>query len=554
MSPMAKFNSPLEAFLYWEKATPDNPHFNQILPGQTKTYTYRESGQEIRRMASALKAYGYPEGSKVALISKNCAHWIMADIAIMMAGYISVPIYPTIGPDTIQHILEHSESKAIFLGKLDDYESQKSGIPKEVQKIGVRMFETIDGDIWEDLVEKNEPLEEMAEQVPDNLITIIYTSGTTGLPKGVMHTISNFNHMGNMTLDVFSMPKQTQLFSYLPLSHIAERIGIEIQGTYRGACFTFPESLDTFAANLAETQPHLFFAVPRIWSKFQEGVLTKMPQSKLDTLLKIPVINGLIRKKIKKALGLSRAKYIFSGAAPIAVSMMEWYQKLGIEILQAYGMTEDCIHSHYNLPGQNRKGSVGKPIVGCEGKLSPDGEILLKANGTMVGYYKMEDKTKETITEDGYLRTGDVGEYDHDGYLFITGRVKDQFKTDKGKYIAPSPIELELSKNPDIEQICVVGTGIPQPIALIVVSEEGKKKSKAELSASLVDSIKEINPSLEKYERLEKAIVMKEDWSVENGLLTPTMKVKRNQIEKIHMPYYTEWFDHSDPVIFEPLS
>lgn len=504
-------------------------------------------------MASALKSYGYPEASKIALISKNCAHWIMADLAIMMAGHISVPIYPTLGPDTIKHILEHSESKAIFLGKLDDYEMQKPGIPKGIQKIGVRMYQTIDGDIWEDLVEKNEPIKEMESQDPDNLITIIYTSGTTGVPKGVMHSIANFNYMGNLTLEVFTMPTQTQLFSYLPLSHIAERIGIEIQGTYRGACFTFPESLDTFAANLADTQPHLFFAVPRIWSKFQEGVLTKMPQSKLDTLLKIPIVGNLVKKKIKKALGLSRAKYIFSGAAPIAVSMMEWYAKLGIEILQAYGMTEDSIHSHYNLPGQNRKGSVGKPIQGCEGKLSAEGEIMLKAHGTMLGYYKMQDKTDEVLTKDGYLKTGDIGEYDHDGYLFITGRVKDQFKTDKGKYIAPSPIELELMKNPDIEQICVVGTGIPQPIALVVVSEDGKKKSQEDLSASLVKSIKELNPSLEKYERLEKAIIMKEDWTVENGLLTPTMKVKRNQIEKLHMNFYPEWFTHPEPVIFEPL-
>jgi long-chain acyl-CoA synthetase len=550
---MVKFDSPLEAFLHWEKTTPENDHLIQLLPGEIKKYTYRESGIEARKMAAALKAYGYPEGSKIALISKNCAHWLISDLAIMMAGYISVPIYPTLGPDTIKHILEHSESKAVILGKLDDYESQKSGIPDNVQKIGVKLYDTIDGDLWEDLIEQNEPLEEFAEQKPDNLITIIYTSGTTGEPKGVMHTIENFNHMGNLTLDIFDMPKQTKLFSYLPLSHIAERIGIEIQGTYRGACYTFPESLDTFAANLSDTQPHLFFAVPRIWSKFQEKVLEKMPQSKLDTLLSVPLVKGLVKKKLKKALGLSRAKYIFSGAAPIAVSLLEWYDKLGITILQGYGMTEDGIHSHFNLPDANRKGSVGKALEGCHGKLSPEGEICLKGKSTMIGYYKMPEKTAEVFTTDGYLRTGDIGEYDHEGYLFITGRVKDQFKTDKGKYISPAPIELELLKHPDIEQVCIVGTGIPQPIALIVVSEEGKKKSKEQLSTNLVKAIKEINPTLEKYERIEKAIVMKEDWTVENGLLTPTMKVKRNQIEKIHMGFYPEWFSHHEPVIFEPL-
>jgi long-chain acyl-CoA synthetase len=392
---------------------------------------------------------------------------------------------------------------------------------------------------------------QFAEQKPDNLLTIIYTSGTTGLPKGVMHSVANFNTMGNITREEFDMPDQAKLFSYLPLSHIAERIGIEMQGMYRGASYSFPESLDTFAADLAETQPHLFFAVPRIWSKFQEKILQKMPQSKLDTLLSIPIIKNVIRKKLKAALGLSRAKYIFSGAAPIAISMLDWYEKIGITILQGYGMTEDCIHSHFCLPGANKKGSVGKPLQGCEGKLSAQGEILLKAQGTMVGYYKMPEQTAEVLDKEGYLSTGDIGEYDHDGYLFITGRVKDQFKTDKGKYIAPAPIELELLKSPDIEQVCVVGTGIPQPIALVIISEEAKRKSREDLSKSLIASIKEINPTLEKHERLQKAIVMKEDWSVENGLLTPTMKVKRNQIEKIHTGYYREWFENSDDVIYE---
>ncbi|MFY0687311.1 MAG: AMP-binding protein [Cyclobacteriaceae bacterium] len=548
---MKKFDSPLEAFLYWETNTPNNEHLIQLLPGETKKYTYKESGQEIRRIAAALKSYNLPDDSKIALISKNCAHWMMADLAIMMAGYISVPIYPTLGADTINHILVHSESQVVILGKLDDYESQRSGIPENIKKIGVGMYDMNDGDQWEDLLENHEPIDQMAEQDPESLITIIYTSGTTGLPKGVMHTISSFNFMGNLCLDIFTMPEQANMFSYLPLSHIAERIGIEMQGTYRGASFTFPESIDTFAADLASTQPHLFFAVPRIWSKFQEKILEKMPQKKLDTLLKIPILKGIVKKKLKTALGLSRAKYIFSGAAPIAVSMLEWYEKIGIEILQGYGMTEDTIHSHFNLPGANRKGTVGKPLPECVGKLSAEGEICLKGQGLMKGYYKMEDKTAESFDSEGYLKTGDIGEYDHDGYLLITGRVKDQFKTDKGKYISPAPIELELMKNPDIEQVCVVGTGIPQPIALIVTSLEAKSKSNEELIQSLEASIKEINPSLEKHERLEKAVVMKEDWAVENGLLTPTMKVKRNQIEKIHSDFYREWFNTDLKVIFE---
>ncbi len=276
-----------------------------------------------------------------------------------------------------------------------------------------------------------------------------------------------------------------------------------------------------------------------------------MLQKKLDRLLGIPIIGGIIKKKLKKALGLSRAKYIFSGAAPIAVSMLEWYQKLGIEILQGYGMTEDCINSHFCMPGANKMGTVGKPMKSITAKLSPAGEICIKNETLMKGYYKMPEKNEEVFDEEGYLRTGDIGEYDHEGYLTITGRVKDQFKTDKGKYISPAPIELELMKNPYIEQVCVVGTGIPQPIALIITPMESKSKSRAEVAKSIVATIKEINPTLEKHEKIEKAVIMSEDWTVENGLLTPTMKVKRNQVEKIHSGFYSDWFSRKDDVIFE---
>ncbi|MEQ8714611.1 MAG: AMP-binding protein [Cyclobacteriaceae bacterium] len=547
---MQQFNSPIEAFLYWENKTPQNTHFVQPTDGGTKTYTYQESGNEIRRMAGALKALGYPPQSKIGLLSKNCAHWVMSDLAILMAGHVSVPIYPTLGPDTIQHVLEHSESKAVILGKLDDYESQKAGIP-DIKKISIGLYGMNDGESWEEMVAANEPLQAPEPTKPEDLITLIYTSGTTGAPKGAMHTVGNFNTMGHIVLDEFDMPEHSSFFSYLPLSHIAERIGVCIHSIYRGGSINFPESLDTFAADLAATQPHLFFAVPRIWSKFQEKILEKMPQKKLDRLLGIPIIGGIIKKKLKKALGLSRAKYIFSGAAPIAVSMLEWYQKLGIEILQGYGMTEDCINSHFCMPGANKMGTVGKPMKSITAKLSPAGEICIKNETLMKGYYKMPEKNEEVFDEEGYLRTGDIGEYDHEGYLTITGRVKDQFKTDKGKYISPAPIELELMKNPYIEQVCVVGTGIPQPIALIITPMESKSKSNEEVAKSIVATIKEINPTLEKHEKIEKAVIMSEDWTVENGLLTPTMKVKRNQVEKIHSGFYSDWFSRKDDVIFE---
>jgi long-chain acyl-CoA synthetase len=547
---MPKFDSPLAAFLHWESTTPDKIYLRQPLEGGMKEYTYKQAGDEIRRMTTALAALDIAPASKVALISKNCAHWLMADMAIMMGGYVSVPLYPTLGPDTIKLVLEHSESKAIFIGKLDNYDAQKSGI-SNIHKIGIKAYGIDEELSWEDLITENEPYTNISMPEKDDLLTIIYTSGTTGNPKGVMHTVNNLTQTVNNAEDVIPMPENPRFFSFLPLSHVAERVAVGYHGLYRGAVFNFPYSLETFGADLAAAEPHMFFAVPRIWAKFQEKILEKMPQKKLDKLLGIPILGGIVKKKIVKKLGLSKAYYMTTGAAPIAVSMLDWYEKLGIVIHQAYGMTEDCILSHYNLVGANKKGTVGPPLPGVTAKLSAEGEILIKSDVLMTGYYKEPELTAEMFDENGFLKTGDIGEYDHDGYLTITGRVKDQFKTDKGKYIAPAPIELELLKNPHIEQACLVGMGIPQPIALIIPSLAGQNISKEELTTSLAQAVADINPTLAKHEQVEKIVVMKEDWTVDNGLMTPTLKVKRNQVEKIHMPMYTSWFDNEDKVIYE---
>lgn len=544
------FQSPVEAFLHWEANSPNETAFRQPFNRQFKKWSYAEAGQEIRKIATALQDLGLQKGDHVALLSKNCAHWMMTDLAISMAGMVSIPIYPTLNAESINQILVHSESKAIIVGKLDDYSKQKSSVP-EIPVISVEAFGVSDGTTWESLVAEKQPLEVPVEMSGNDLMTIIYTSGTTGMPKGVMHKVSSFAQVANNFVEILKLDEHPNVFSYLPLTHVAERCLIEYVGLFAGAQFTFPETLETFSEDLANTQPEMFFAVPRIWGKFQEGVLNKMPQKKLDKLLKLPLIGGIVKNKIKKKLGLSKAGLVASGAAPLAVSVMEWYAKLGIKINQGYGMTEDCILSHYNLPGANKFGTVGKPTNGVTSKLSGEGEILIKSDCLMLGYYKEPEKTKEMFTEDGFLRTGDVGEFDHDGYLSITGRVKDQFKTDKGKYISPAPIELEYTKNTDIEQICLVGMGIPQPLALVVLSEIGRKKSKEELIQSLGDTLRQINPTLESYEKVAKVVIMKEDWSIDNGLLTPTMKIKRNQVEKIHMHMYKQWFDQDGEVIWE---
>ena len=547
---MNNFESSIAAFVHWETTAPDNIFLRQPFNRVLKDYTFQEAGDEVRRMAAALRALDIPANSHVALISKNCAHWIMADLAIMMAGHVSIPIYPTLNAESIGQILNHSESKAVIIGKLDNYSAQKPGIT-DIHRIGIKAYDINEELSWEDLVDQNEPLQEINNPKDDDLVTIIYTSGTTGVPKGVMHTYGNFTIYINTACNVLNFPSQPRFFSFLPLSHVAERLAVGHQGIFRGATISFPETLATFAKDLELTKPHFLFAVPRIWSKFQEKILEKMPQKKLDMMLSIPILGGIVKKKIIAKLGLTEAQYMCSGAAPIAQSLQEWFQKLGITIHQDYGMTEDCIMSHYNLPGANKFGTVGKALPGVKGKLSAEGEICVKSDVLMIGYFKEPELTAEMFDEEGYLKTGDIGEYDHDGYLTITGRVKDQFKTDKGKYVSPAPIELELLKNPDIEQICLVGMGIPQTIALVITSHPAKSKSQEELNSSLIKSVKELNKTIESYERIEKIIIMKEDWTVDNGLLTPTLKVKRNHVEKIHMPMYKEWFAKEEQVIYE---
>ncbi|WP_411768831.1 AMP-binding protein [Winogradskyella sp. A3E31] len=546
---MLSANTPLDAFLHWEETAPNHTFLKQPINGKLISYSYSEAGIIARKIAAGLQDYNLPEKSHVALFSKNCAEWIIADLAIMMAGYISIPIYPTLTSDSIHQILTHSESKAIIIGKLDEFENQATGI-SQIPVISIKGYGNTIGGIWEDIIEEKPKLESIDIRGEDDLHTIIYTSGTTGMPKGVMHTGGSFMYSAGKFAELFKLPNRVTLFSYLPLAHVAERLLCNA-GLYLGGTISFFDKLETFASDLEKTQPNLFFAVPRIWTKFREKILESLPDKKLNVLLKIPIVSGMIKKKLKKKLGLSEAVFMASAAAPAAPDLLKWYQKLGIEIFQGYGMTEDGCVSHFNRPGENRIGTVGKPIPGIEAKLSGEGEICIKNECLMKGYFKNPEATAAVFDNSGFLKTGDQGEYDHDGYLTITGRIKDQFKTDKGKYISPSFLELALSANTDIEQICVVGTGIPQPIALIITSELGKAKSKSELIESLTKSIEDLNPKVEKHEKIEKVVIMKEEWSVDNGLLTPSLKVKRNAIEKIHQPFYLQWFAMDDKVIFE---
>ena len=542
-----KYLSPLEMMYKWEEEKGNEVFLSQPINSIWHDWTWEEVMLEVRKMAAYIKSLNLEEKSKIAILSKNCAHWIMSDLAIMMSGHISVPLYPNLSAKILNKILIHSETKMMFVGKLDDFEKMKSGIPSDVNCV-TYPFYSQDYPKWNNLIRDVSPLQENVIRDDNELATIIYTSGTTGDPKGVMHKFYNFSFATTNAVNALPL-KDESFFSYLPLSHIAERLLIEMGSIYCGGKVSFAESLDTFAQNLSYSQPSVFLGVPRIWTKFQQGILSKLPQKKLNILLSIPIVSSLIKKKIQKGLGLSKARNIFTGAAPTPAALIRWFESIGIVIQEAYAMTENTCYSHVSLRENIKIGSVGQALPLCDVKLSEKKEILIKHDALMDGYYKDEDQTNETI-KDGWLYTGDEGEIDSEGFLKITGRVKDIFKTSKGKYVAPSPIELKLSANKNIEQVCVVGTEIPQPIALVVLSDRGKNKTTEDLISSLEKTLEVVNPKLETHEKIHNIIIVKEEWTIENNLLTPTMKIKRNALEKIYRINYENWYDLSNKIVF----
>ncbi len=532
--------SPLEMLYKWEQDKPNEIYLTQPINGIWHSWTWKEVALEVRKMAAYLIKLDLPDGSKIGILSKNCAHWIMSDLAIMMSGHISVPLYPNLNSTTLAKILEHSETKVLFVGKLDNYSEMRSGVSSEIQCI-TYPFYSENYPTWDELTNNITPTSNNVVRDEKDLASIIYTSGTTGKPKGVMHKFYNFSFATTNAVNALTL-SNASFFSYLPLCHIAERLLVMMGSLYTGGKVSFAESIDTFSDNLSYASPTVFLGVPRIWTKFQQGILQKLPQKKLNILLSIPLISKLIKNKIKKGLGLSKAQNIFTGAAPTPTALIKWFQRLDINIQEAYAMTENTCYSHVSFKDNIKIGAVGKPLPFCEVKLSDQKEILIKHPALMDGYYKDIDETSKTIVN-GWLHTGDEGEISDDGFLMITGRVKDLFKTSKGKYVAPSLIEMKLSANKNLEQICVVGEGLPQPIALAILSERGMNKNIKDLILSLDNTFDIVNKKFNHHEKIHNMIILNQPWTIDNNLLTPTMKIKRNQIEKLYKKNYQDWYD-----------
>ena len=540
----------LEMFYRFEKEKASQVFLSEPIAGKPMAHTWEEAGFSIRKMAGALSDFNLPAGSRIAIIGKNSAHWIMADLAITMAGHVSVPIYPTVTAATLRQILTHSESQVLFVGKLDAFEPLQSGIPSNVRSIHFPHWAWSGCEHWNTFIENADAI--LTDTIPDpqTLSCILYTSGTTGDPKGVMHT--HFAHSFSLLTVMEALGEDLQnevFFSYLPLSHIAERMVVEYCGIFTGGTIYFPESLATFSRDLEAAQPTIFLAVPRIWEKFREEILKKIPQQRLDILFNIPLLGRFLKKVMRKKLGLSRVKYALSGASPLHPSLPIWFSKLGIVIQEAYGMTENMALATINRKPTARFGTVGQSYKGVELFLGVDNEVLVKSPANMLGYYKEPEMTAACF-ENGFLKTGDEGRLDQDGYLTITGRIKDLFKTSKGKYVAPAPIEKKLLEHSIISQACVVGSGESHALALCMLSPD-TDGDREQLQTILSTIRQKVNQGLEYHEQLAKLVIVRDEWTIVNGFFTPTLKIRRGAIDAHYGPQYATWLLTKDEAIWE---
>lgn len=540
-------------YLYaWEKETPQRVYMTQPMgDGTLREFTWAQTADEARRMARHLQSFGFPPGSSIAILSKNCAHFILSDLAIWMAGYVSVALYPTSSAETMQYILKHSESKLVFVGKLDHFDA-KAMIPEDLPCIAYPLSPETDYPKWDDIMKTAEPIEGSPVRTKDETCLFVYTSGSTGQPKGVEHTFGTVVAGPQGALGLFNVTSADRFISYLPLAHVFERAAVEMVTIMAGCRLFFVDSLQTFAADLARARPTIFHSVPRLWLKFQQGVFKKMGDKHispkmLDILLRIPILGGALSKKILDGLGLDQTRFALSGSAPIPPQLIDWYRNLGLELLEGYAMTEEFVCSHVSRPGRSRVGYVGEPMPGVEVRISDEGEIQLKTPGLMKGYYKQPEATAEAISPDGWLHTGDRGERDDMGRLKITGRVKELFKSSKGKYISPAPIENLLNSHPLVEMSCVTGSGYPAAFAFIMLDEHTRKDlaqgkaDKAEIERQMTDLLAKVNRSVEEWEHLSTLVIIKEEWTVENNFLTPSLKLKRSTVDDQYGPEYDKW-------------
>jgi long-chain acyl-CoA synthetase len=538
------------------RSRPDAVYLTQpVGRGRVEHFSFARVLDEAKRIAAFLRSLGLPPRSAIAIASKNCAHFFLSDLAIWMAGHVSVALYPTQDAPTARFILEHSEAKLLFVGKLDAWDELRKAVPAGLPCVAYPLAPDVGCPRWGDLLRRHDPIPDEPRCRPHDWAFIFYTSGTTGRPKGVIHSFASATASANGIARSLDAGPSDRYLSYLPLAHVFDRWLGECGSMTAGVHVYFAESVDTFLEDLRQARPTLFASVPRLLLKFQQGVQATLPQPKLERLLKLPVVAGLLKRKVLRGLGLDQVRFAGSGSAPAPAALIAWFRDLGLELVEGYGMTENFGYSHIGRLGSYRPGFVGPALDGVECRLGEDGEVLVKSPGNMLGYFKDSDLTRAAYTTDGFLRTGDKGTLE-DGELAITGRVKDLFKTTKGKYVAPAPIEGLIAGAGPVDLCCVAGSGQPAAHAIVQLAENAQAaarapEARAETTRELEALLDRVNAQIPNYERLAFMAVARDRWSVEGGLLTPTLKLKRAAIEERYAPELDRWYASGRKVIWQ---
>ena len=519
-----------EQLAHWAQECPERVWLRDLSEAGETPYSWSEAQNQVLAASAALeKKLG--SGQSMALLSKNRAHWVLADLAIIASGNISVPLFTTHTATTAEYILGFTETKVLFLGETSNWDAVKAVLPKDVLIItlpGVNC--DIDHITWDSLVTAGSGDHPAHKASASDLISLVFTSGTTGMPKGVIQT-----HESNLIpvrrgTEAFASREDSRFFSYLPLSHIAERQIVEYGSMVACGEIWFNESLETLLRDLPACKPNIFFGPPRVWEQLQQAVLGKVGgQEALDTLLEQDAEG--ISTMVLGGLGLTEVDYCLTAAAPTPPALIHWWEKLGLKLCEGFGQTE-AMSLIVTKVDDRRIGSIGKPISGVEVKISDIGELLIRAEGCTPGYYQQPEKTAE-LWQDGWLHTGDKAYVDDDGFIFITGRVKDYFKTIQGKFVAPPPIEGLFANNSHAEQQCLLGRGFSKTVMVTVLSEAAKGLDRQVVEASVLDTIASINTEVEKHARIGAVIISSEHWTIENEILTPTLKIRRERVEAV---------------------
>ena len=524
---------PIQMLQHWEETFPEQVFLRQSTGSDWIEYDWASVADTVRRIANYIDGQNYPAGSNIAIWSSNSADWILVDLAIMLSGHVSVPVYPAQDLETAEFILQHSEPELLFVGSFEQAQGFQSILPDGLTTVAIRGA-TVDCDTdLQTIIDSTEPKADFPPRDLEDVSTIIYSSGTSSLPKGVMLTFKALAESAPLIAETYQ--RQTynadggdreRLISYLPLSHAAERSLVEISGLYLNSCISFSAGLQHFSEEMKNVRPTFFGAVPRIWYKLKEGAeagLAAMGRS---------IGSDEDRMAVREMLGLDKVRMCITGSAPTAPDVQRWYADMGLILRDSYGLTESfAFGALWTREEPAAAGCVGTPAKGVSLKLDDSNQILVKSPSLLKGYFKDEVKTKKALL-DGWFATGDLGRVDENGDLWITGRVGSIFKSSKGKFINPERLEKELHEIEAVEQALVFGQGLAQPVAVVSLAEAFQQKGDKELQTCFEAALATLNDALPSHERIQALLVSRDVWTTEGGEMTPTLKLKRNVVQK----------------------